>query len=47
VDFMGRPAWTPTAAAQMAIKFGAPVVFGYIQRTAMTGTRSPSKALWT
>lgn len=32
VDFMGRPAWTPTAAAQMAIKFGAPVVFGYIQR---------------
>jgi Kdo2-lipid IVA lauroyltransferase/acyltransferase len=34
VDFMGRPAWTPTAAAQMAIKFGAPVLFGYIQRTA-------------
>jgi KDO2-lipid IV(A) lauroyltransferase len=32
VNFMGRPAWTPTAAAQMAIKFGAPVVFGYIQR---------------
>ena len=32
VDFMGRPAWTPTAAAQMAIKFGAPVVFGYVQR---------------
>ncbi|MHB8844629.1 MAG: lysophospholipid acyltransferase family protein [Nitrospirota bacterium] len=32
VDFMGIPAWTPTAAAQMAIKFGAPVVFGYIQR---------------
>lgn len=32
VDFMGRPAWTPTAAAQMAIKFGAPVVFGYDQR---------------
>ena len=32
VDFMGMPAWTPTAAAQMAIKFGAPVVFGYIQR---------------
>jgi len=32
VDFMGRPAWTPTAAAQMAIKFGAPVLFGYIQR---------------
>jgi len=32
VDFMGRPAWTPTAAAQMAIKFGAPVVFGYARR---------------
>jgi len=34
VDFMGRPAWTPTAAAQMAIKFEAPVVFGYVQRQA-------------
>jgi KDO2-lipid IV(A) lauroyltransferase len=32
VDFMGRPAWTPTAAAQMAIKFNAPVVFGYVRR---------------
>jgi len=32
VDFMGRPAWTPTAAASMAIKFGAPVIFGTIQR---------------
>jgi KDO2-lipid IV(A) lauroyltransferase len=32
VDFMARPAWTPTAAASMALKFGAPVVFGYIQR---------------
>jgi KDO2-lipid IV(A) lauroyltransferase len=32
VDFMGRPAWTPTAAASMAIKFNAPVVFGYAQR---------------
>ncbi len=32
VDFMGRPAWTPTAAASMAIKFGAPVLFGFIQR---------------
>jgi KDO2-lipid IV(A) lauroyltransferase len=32
VDFMGRPAWTPTAAASMAIKFGAPVVFGTIRR---------------
>jgi len=34
VDFMGRPAWTPTAAASMAIKFNAPVVFGAIQRGA-------------
>jgi Kdo2-lipid IVA lauroyltransferase/acyltransferase len=34
VDFMGRPAWTPTAAASMAIKFGAPVIFGYDHRTA-------------
>ncbi len=32
VDFMGRPAWTPTAAASMAIKFSAPLMFGYIQR---------------
>jgi KDO2-lipid IV(A) lauroyltransferase len=32
VDFMGKPAWTPTAAASMAIKFGAPVIFGTIQR---------------
>lgn len=32
VDFMGRPAWTPTAAAQMALKFNAPVLFGYIRR---------------
>src|SRR5512147_1803793 len=34
VDFMGRPAWTPTAAASMAIKFGAPVIFGYDHRDA-------------
>lgn len=34
VDFMGRPAWTPTAAAQMAIKFSAPVLFGHISRGA-------------
>jgi KDO2-lipid IV(A) lauroyltransferase len=33
VEFMGRPAWTPTAAASMALKFGAPVIFGYIHRT--------------
>jgi KDO2-lipid IV(A) lauroyltransferase len=32
VDFMGRPAWTPTGAASMAIKFGAPVIFGTIRR---------------
>lgn len=32
VNFMGRPSWTPTGAASMAIKFGAPVVFGYIRR---------------
>jgi len=34
VDFMGKPAWTPTAAASMAIKFGAPVIFGHIKRGA-------------
>ncbi len=34
VPFMGRPAWTPTAAATMALRFGAPIVFGYIRRTA-------------
>lgn len=32
VDFLGRPAWTPTAAASMALKFGAPVIFGFINR---------------
>jgi len=32
VDFMGKPAWTPTAAASMAAKFGVPVIFGYIHR---------------
>ena len=32
VDFMGRPAWTPTAAASMALRFGAPLLFGYIRR---------------
>jgi len=32
VDFMGKPAWTPTAAAAMAIKFNAPVIFGYTRR---------------
>lgn len=32
VDFMGKPAWTPTAAASMALKFGAPLIYGYIQR---------------
>lgn len=34
VNFMGRPSWTPTAAASMALKFGAPVVFGSIERRA-------------
>jgi KDO2-lipid IV(A) lauroyltransferase len=32
IDFMGRPAWTPTGAASMAIKFGAPIIFGYVRR---------------
>lgn len=32
VDFMGTPAWTPTAAASMAVKFGAPVIFGHTRR---------------
>jgi KDO2-lipid IV(A) lauroyltransferase len=32
VDFFRRPAWTPTAAAAMAIKFNAPVLFGHIRR---------------
>jgi KDO2-lipid IV(A) lauroyltransferase len=32
VDFMGRPAWTPTAAAAMALKFNAPVIFGFAHR---------------
>jgi len=32
VDFLGRSAWTPTAAASMAIKFDAPVLFGCIKR---------------
>lgn len=32
VEFMGRPAWTPVAAAQMALKFNAAVVFGFIHR---------------
>jgi len=32
VEFMGRPAWPPTAAASMALKFGAPLLFGFILR---------------
>ncbi len=32
VDFMGRPAWTPTAVASMAIRFNTPVFFGHINR---------------
>jgi Kdo2-lipid IVA lauroyltransferase/acyltransferase len=34
VDFMGKAAWTPTAAAAMAIKFDAPIFFGYAYRDA-------------
>lgn len=34
VDFMGRPAWTPTAVASIAIRFNTPVFFGYIKRKA-------------
>ncbi len=34
VDFFGKPAWTPTAAAQMALKFDVPVIFGYMLRQA-------------
>jgi KDO2-lipid IV(A) lauroyltransferase len=30
--FLGLPAWTPTGAASMAIKFNAPVLFGYMHR---------------
>ncbi|OGW45451.1 MAG: hypothetical protein A2078_08185 [Nitrospirae bacterium GWC2_57_9] len=32
VEFMGKPAWTPSAAVSMSIKFSAPIVFGYIHR---------------
>ncbi len=32
VDFFGRKAWTPTAAAQIALRFNSPVFFGYIHR---------------
>ena len=32
VDFMGKLAWTPTAVASMAFKFGAPVLFGSDRR---------------
>jgi KDO2-lipid IV(A) lauroyltransferase len=32
VDFMGRMAWTPTGAVSMAIKFGAPILFGHTSR---------------
>jgi Kdo2-lipid IVA lauroyltransferase/acyltransferase len=32
VDFMGSPAWTPTAAASMALKFDAPVLIASIKR---------------
>ena len=32
VDFMGRPAWTPTGAVSLAIKFNAPLLFGHSWR---------------
>ncbi len=32
VPFFGRPAWTPRAAADLAVRFGAPVVVGTIHR---------------
>jgi len=32
VPFLGRPAWTPRAAADLALRFGAPVVVGTIHR---------------
>ena len=32
VPFFGRPAWTPRAAADLALRFGAPVVVGTIHR---------------
>lgn len=32
VDFMGRPAWTPTGAVSMALKFNAPLLFGHSWR---------------
>lgn len=34
VDFFGKPAWTPTGAASMAVKFGAPILFGHTRRDA-------------
>jgi KDO2-lipid IV(A) lauroyltransferase len=34
VDFFGRPAYTPTGAAALAARTGAPVVVGYIHRIA-------------
>ena len=32
VDFFGRPAWTPVAAAALAYKMDAPVLVGFIER---------------
>ncbi len=32
VDFFGRPAWTPAAAAALAYKMDAPVLVGFIER---------------
>lgn len=32
VPFFGRPAWTPRGAADLALRFGAPVVVGWCRR---------------
>ena len=32
VDFLGRPAWTPTGAALLALRTGSPVVVGFATR---------------
>jgi len=46
VDFMGRPAWTPTAAAQMAIKFGRRWCSDTPGVNGTTATRSFLKDPW-
>jgi len=34
VPFFGRPAWTPSGAAALALKVGSPVIPAFIHRTA-------------